>query len=179
VTINKMQAMNALSKCSSQQEGFPAAYAVDDYSGTLWRPAADDPQPQLTVELSPATRFDVVQYFQVDGMRILFGSGARRGFGMRGGQLPVYKFKLEVSMDGEQYATVLDCTDNDVARDTFYSDFTPARARFVRLTVTDWPKAQPLGVIDFTVFGRADGYDPPAVATPTFSKLPLDSESRR
>ena len=176
VTINKMQAMNALSKCSSQQEGFPAAYAVDDYSGTLWRPAADDPQPQLTIELSPATRFDVVQYFQVDGMRVLFGSGARRGFGMRGGSLPVYKFRLEVSMDGEQYATVLDCTDNTVARDTFYQDFAPARARFVRLTVTDWPKEQPLGVIDFTVFGRADGYDPPAVATPTFSKLPLDGK---
>ena len=174
-----MLAMNALSKCSSQQDGYPAAYAVDDYSGTLWRPAVDDPQPQLTIELSPATRFDVVQYFQVDGMRVLFGSGARRGFGMRGGPLPVYQFKLEVSMDGEQFTTVLDCTDNAVACDTFYSDFAPARARFVRLTVTDWPKAQPLGVIDFTVFGRADGYDPPAVATPTFTNLPLDSEYRR
>ena len=179
VTINKMLAMNALSKCSSQQDGYPAAYAVDDFSGTLWRPAADDPQPQLTIELSPATRFDVVQYFQVDGMRVLFGSGVRRGFGMRGGPLPVYKFKLEVSMDGEQYTTVLDCTDNTTARDTFYSDFTPSRARFVRLTVTDWPKTQPLGIIDFTVFGRADGYDPPAVATPTFTNLPLDSEYRR
>ena len=49
----------------------------------------------------------------------------------------------------------------------------------MRLTVTDWPKAQPLGVIDFTVFGRADGYDPPAVATPTFTDLPLDSEYSR
>ena len=179
VTINKMLAMNALSKCSSQQDGYPAAYAVDDFSGTIWRPAADDPQPQLTIELSPATRFDVVQYFQVDGMRVLFGSGARRGFGMRGGPLPVYKFKLEVSMDGEKYSTVLDYTDNTVARDTFYSDFASARARFVRLTVTDWPKEQPLGVIDFTVFGRADGYDPPAVATPTFTNLPLDSEYPR
>ena len=181
VTINKMLAMNALSKCSSEQEGFPAAYAVDDFSGTIWRPAADDAQPQLTIELSPATRFDVVQLFKVDGMRIMFGSGARRGFGgMRGGgSLPVYKFKLEVSMDGESYTTALDCTGNDISRDTFYEDFAPVRARFVRLTITDWPKTQPLGVIDFTVFGRADGYEPAAVATPTFTNLPLDSEYQR
>ena len=181
VTINKMLAMNALSKCSSEQEGFPAAYAVDDFSGTIWRPAADDASPQLTIELSPATRFDVVQLFKVDGMRILFGSGARRGFGgMRGGgTLPVYKFKLEVSMDGEKYTTALDCTGNDVSRDTFYEDFPAVQARFVRLTITDWPKAQPLGVIDFTVFGRADGWQPAAVATPTFTNLPLDSEYQR
>ena len=53
------------------------------------------------------------------------------------------------------------------------------RARFVRLTVTDWPKDAPLGVIDFTVFGSADGWEPAAGATPTFSKLPLDSEYSR
>ena len=53
------------------------------------------------------------------------------------------------------------------------------RARVVRLTVTDWPKDAPLGVIDFTVFGYADGWEPAAVATPTFSKLPLDSEYSR
>jgi hypothetical protein len=174
-----MLAMNALSKASSQQDGYPAAYAVDDFSGTVWRPAADDAQPQLTIELSPATRFDVVQLFKVDGMRIMFGSGARRGFGGRGGALPVYKFKLETSMDGESFKTVLDCTKNDVARDTFYEDFAPERARFVRLTVTGWPEGQPLGVIDFTVFGRADGYEPASVATPTFTNLPLDSEYQR
>ena len=179
VTINKMRAMNALSKSSSEQEGWPAAYAVDDYSGTLWRPAADDAQPQLVIELSPATRFDVVQLFQVDGMRILFGSGARRGFGMRGAALPVYKFKLETSLDGEHYTTALDCTGNSVSRDTFYEDFAPVRARFVRLTVTDWPKDAPLGIIDFTVFGYADGHEPAAVATPVYNQLPLDSEYNR
>lgn len=178
VTINKVNAMNALSKASSEEPGYPAAYAVDNYSGTLWRPKADDAQPQLTVELSPATRFDVVQLFTVDGMRILF-SGGRRGFGPRGGSLPVYQYKLETSMDGETFVTVLDRTGNTVPRDTFYDDFQPVRARFVRLTLTGWPKETPLGVIDFTVFGRADGHLPPAVATPTYNKLPLDSEYQR
>jgi len=45
--------------------------------------------------------------------------------------------------------------------------------------VTEWPKEFPLGVIDFTVFGYPDGYDPAAVATPVFSNLPLDNEATR
>lgn len=177
VTINKMNAMNALSKFSSQQPGFPAAFAVDNYSGTVWMPEAEDPQPSLTVELSPATRFDVVQHFTVDALRVMF-SGGRRGFGPAQ-TLPVYKYRLEVSQDGENYTTVLDKTGNTVPKDTIYEDFAPVNCRFVRLTVTDWPKNSPLGIIDFTVFGYPDGYDPAAVATPVFSNLPLDSEVTR
>ena len=176
VTINKMNAMNALSKCSSQQDGYPAAFAVDNYSGTVWRPAVDDPQPSLTVELSPATRFDVVQHFTVDAMRVLFSGGGRR-FGPQR-ELPVYRYKLEVSQDGEVFRTVVDKTGNTLPKDTVYDEFAPVNCRFVRLTVMDWPKNSPLGVIDFTVFGYPDGYDPPAVATPVFSNLPLDGERR-
>ena len=176
VTINKMNAMDAHSSCSSQQDGYPAAFAVDNFSGTVWRPAADDPQPSLTVELSPATRFDVVQHFTVDAMRILFSGGGRR-FGPQR-ELPVYRYKLEVSQDGNEFKTVLDKTGNNQVKDTVYDEFAPVNCRFVRLTVTDWPKSSPLGIIDFTVFGYPDGYDPPAVATPVFSNLPLDGEGR-
>ena len=178
VTINKVNAMNALSKCSSQQDGYPAAFAVDNYSGTVWRPAADDPQPSLTVELSPATRFDVVQHFTVDAMRVLFSGGGRRMFGAAP-SLPVYRYKLEVSQDGNEFRTVVDKTGNTLPKDTVYDEFAPVNCRFVRLTVTDWPRNYPLGIIDFTVFGYPDGYDAPAVATPVFSNLPLDGEQRR
>ena len=64
------------------------------------------------------------------------------------------------------------------SRRCVYDEFAPVNCRFVRLTVTDWPKNSPLGIIDFTVFGYPDGYDPPAVATPVFSNLPLDGERR-
>src|SRR5574344_29486 len=96
VTINKMRAMNALSKVSSEKEGYPAAYAVDDYSGTLWMPKEDDRQPSLTIELSPATRFDVVQLFEVDALRILFGNDRGWLRRNRGAGLQVYKYCLEV-----------------------------------------------------------------------------------
>ena len=173
VTVNKMNAMNALSKFSSQQSGYPAAFAVDNYSGTVWMPEARDKAPSITIELSPATRFDVVQHFTVNSMRVMF-SGARRGWGMPSVP-PVYKYRLEVSQDGENYVTVLDKTGNTLARDTIFEEFEAVNCRFVRFTVTDWPKENPLGVIDFTVFGYPDGYEPAAVATPVFSTLPLDT----
>ena len=75
--------------------------------------------------------------------------------------------------------TVLDKTGNTSAKDTIYEEFAPVNCRFVKLTVTDWPKNDPLGIIDFTVFGYPDGYDAAAVATPVFSNLPLDSEATR
>ena len=82
VTINKLRAMNALSGFSSQQPGHDAAYAIDNSNGTWWEPAASDAQPTLTIELSPATRFDAVQLFTIDSLRLMFTGG--RGFGGSG-----------------------------------------------------------------------------------------------
>lgn len=181
VTINKMRAMNALSKASSEQFGFFGSYAVDDFSGTIWMPDAEDKEPYLLIELSPATRFDVVQLFTVDAMRIMFGgmapSGSGRGFGRSYGN-QVYKYRLEVSMDGENFTTVLDRTGNTVSKNTIFDEFDPVECRFVKITITSWPEGVPRGVIDFTVFGYPSTYLPAAVATPTFSDLPKDGTER-
>ena len=45
VTINKMRAMNALSRASSEQSGHDAAYAIDNSTGTWWEPNPTDAQP--------------------------------------------------------------------------------------------------------------------------------------
>ena len=84
VTINKLRAMNALSAFSSQQPGHDAAYAVDNSTGTWWSRSPTDAQPTLTIELSPATRFDRVQLFTIDSVRLLFTGGGRGGMGGRG-----------------------------------------------------------------------------------------------
>jgi hypothetical protein len=179
VTINKVRAMNALSKVSSEQFGFFGSYAVDNYSGSIWMPSEEDKEPSLMIELSPATRFDVVQLFTVDAMRIMFGgmspSASGRGFGRSYGN-QVYKYKLEVSMDGKNFTTVLDRTDNTVSRNNVFDEFEPVECRFVKLTVTSWPEGAPRGIIDFTVFGYPSTYLPAAVATPTFSDLPKDGQ---
>ena len=179
VTINKMADVGAMKKFSSETEGFYASYAIDNYSGTIWRPKADDAAPQMTLDLSPATRFDVVEHFTIDALRIMFNtSRGRRPAPGEAPSLPVYKYKLEASQDGENFFTVLDKTGNTVPRENIFDEFQPVNCRFVRLTITDWPKGGPLGIIDFTVFGYPDGWDTPEVASPAFanSNLPNDHE---
>ncbi len=172
VTINKINAMNALSKFSSQQPGHDAAYAVDNSSGTWWEPATTDSLPALTIELSPATRFDVVQLFSIDGVRLMF-NGGRRGFGRpAAGTAPAqlsnasYKYKIEVSMDGKTYLPALDQTGNSIERNTIFEEIPPVKCRFVRLTLTDWPRTSPLGILEFTIFGKPAGSLPAQVPIP-------------
>lgn len=170
VTINKMNAMNALSSFSSQQSGRYASYAVDNSSGTVWEPDPSDTEPNIMIELSPATRFDEVQLFEVDAVRIMFGGGSRRGgLGRGAGAQEIYKYKIEVSMDGNNWKTALDRTDNTVQKNTIFEEFKPVECRFIRLTVTDWPKPQPLSVIEFTAFGLPSSTQPARVAIPHFN----------
>jgi xylan 1,4-beta-xylosidase len=178
VTINKMRAMNALSKFSSQQPGRDAAYAIDNSSGTWWEPSATDVQPSLTIELSPATRFDVVQLFTIDSLRLMFTGGNR--FGGRGNAgatnnaatgtnvapATVFQYKIEASTDGEKYTTVLDQSANTIVRNTIFEEIPPTKCRFVRLTMINWPRATPLGIIEFTVFGKPADSLPAAVPIP-------------
>jgi hypothetical protein len=174
VTINKMRAMNALSKFSSQQPGRDAAYAIDNSSGTWWEPNPTDAAPALTIELSPATRFDVVQLFTIDSARILFTGGNRltgRGNAATNAQAAAaftsaYQYKIEVSTDGEKYTTVLDQSTNETVRNTIFEEIPPTKCRFVRLTMVNWPRATPLGIIEFTVFGKPADSLPAAVPIP-------------
>jgi hypothetical protein len=178
LTINKVHAMNALSRCSSQQPGHDAAYAVDNSSGTWWEPAPTDTQPTLTIELSPATRFDAVQLFTIDSVRLMFNAGRSFGGGRRGGQgagdtsapepspFNAYQYKIEVSSDGQTYAMALDQTKNSISRHTIFEEIPPVKCRFVRLTMTNWPRVVPLGIIEFTVFGK------PAESLPAAQPLP-------
>ena len=169
VSINKLRAMHSESAFSSERPGHEAAYAIDDSNGTVWQPAENDAQPTLTIDLIAPTEFETNQLFEIDSSRLEFAAGG--GFGGRGargaaGAPPAaaapnatiaFRYKIEVSMDGKQYTTVLDKTNNNVARYTEFDEIPPARCRFVRLTMTDWPRrgTTPLGITEFTVFGKA------------------------
>jgi hypothetical protein len=43
---------------------------------------------------------------------------------------------------------------------------TPVECRFERLSLTNWPGTSPLGIIEFTVFGKASGSLPAAQPIP-------------
>jgi xylan 1,4-beta-xylosidase len=177
VTMNKVRAMNALSRFSSEQPGREAAYAVDNSSGTWWEPALTDSLPTLTIELSPATRFDVVQLFMINSVRLMLNSG-RRGFGRPLAAVSttstapvhpspdVYRYKIDISMDGKTFTAALDQTKNNESRNTIFEEIPPVKCRFVRLTMTNWPRATPLGIIEFTVFGKPEESLPAEVPIP-------------
>ncbi|MGO8763610.1 MAG: family 43 glycosylhydrolase [Limisphaerales bacterium] len=181
LSINKVRAMNALSKFSSEQPGYFAAYAVDNSSGTWWQPGSTDTQPTLTLDLGPATRFDRVQLFTIDSLRLMFTGGGR--FGGRNAapaetanSTPVtatglppasaYQYKIDASTDGNTYTTVLDQSTNSITRNTIFEEIPPTKCRFVRLTMLNWPRTMPLGIIEFTVFGKPAESLPAAVPIP-------------
>ena len=176
VSIDKLRAMHSESAFSSERPGHEAAYAIDDSNGTVWQPAENDAQPWLTIDLIAPTEFETNQLFEIDSSRLEFTAGG--GFGGRGargaaGAPPAaapappatvapnatiaFRYKIEVSMDGKQYTTVLDKTNNNVTRYTEFDEIPPTRCRFVRLTMTDWPRrgTTPLGITEFTVFGKS------------------------
>lgn len=165
VSINKVHSMNAQSRFSSQQPGHEAAYAVDNSSGTWWEPSPDDAHPTLTVDLGPATRFDVVQLFTIDSVRLLFTGGWRFG-GQEETPPAAFQYKIETSDDGDIFTTVLDQSTNTIARNTIFEEVPPTKCRFVRLTMLNWPRTSPLGIIEFTVFGKSSGSLPAAQPIP-------------
>jgi len=181
VSINKARAMNTQTKVSSEQPGRSAAYAVDNSSGTWWEPSPDDARPTLTLDLGPATRFDVVQLFMIDSVRLMFTGGGRLG-GRAGAPAAnpsapptpsaappgptAFQYQIEVSTDGTTFTMALDQSANPTVRNTIFAEIPPTRCRFVRLTMLNWPRAMPLGIIEFTVFGRPSGSLPAAQPYP-------------
>jgi xylan 1,4-beta-xylosidase len=167
VSINKLRAMHGQSSFSSERPGHEAAYATDDSNGTVWQPAESDVQPTLTLDLVAPTEFETGQYFEIDSSRIecAIGSNVPRmapGAGLATPQpgptgSAAFRYKIETSMDGKQFTTVVDKTSNATTRYTEFDEIPPTRCRFIRLTITDWPHrvGSPLGVTEFTVFGKA------------------------
>jgi hypothetical protein len=168
LTIDKLRNLNQQGVFSSQRPGHEAAYAVDNSNGTWWEPAEDDAHPTLTIDLGSTTEWAKEQLFTVDSTRIEFT--ARGGFGGRGARgaaqaapppaptgSAAFRYRIETSRDGKTFTTILDKTENNVTRYTEFDELAPTECRYVRLTVTDWPHIAnaPLGITEFTVFGKA------------------------
>jgi hypothetical protein len=162
---------------SSHAPGRDAAYALDNLNGTWWEPAAGDAQPSLTVDLLQIAPFD--KPYTVDSARIIFTMRAPVGFGAggRGGRgnptpaapfsgSPAFRYRLEGSLDGKTYSTLVDKTGNSITRYIEFDEIPPTLCRFVRLSLTDWPRStqQPLSISEFTVFGKY--IDPAPTAKP-------------
>ena len=49
----------------------------------------------------------------------------------------------------------MDKTKNDIFNTVEFDEIEPIKCRYVKLTVSEWPKEIPMGIIEFTVFGKA------------------------
>lgn len=73
------------------------------------------------------------------------------------GRAGAYQYKLEASLDSKSWQTVVDKTGNTAANNVEFDDFKPARARWVRLTVTGAPPGARWGLLEYTIFGKSAG----------------------
>src|SRR5258706_2504097 len=107
-------ALNKPVTFSSQQAGNEASHAVDGSTTTRW---AASPWPQ---------------WIQVDlGTTYTIGQTEIMPYASR-----AYQYRVEVSLNGTSYTTVVDRTANTTGGTTLTDTFTAASAGYVRLTVT-------------------------------------------
>lgn len=154
---------------SSAAPGRDPQYAFDNNVRTWWEPAEGDAKPWLVLDLGSRNPDDPNQEFLIDSTRVIFDAAPhrpaageihveghdRRWFGQPPGAPAPYRYRLEASMDGKEFRTVVDRTANEHAATIEFDDFRPVRCRFVRLTVTGTPPGAPLAVLEFTVFGKS------------------------
>ena len=97
---------------SSEAPGRNAPYAFDNNTRTWWAPAEDDEEPWLILDLGSATGADPIQQYIFDSARILFVLPTR--LKEEGAATRARKYKIEVSLDGDTFQTVVDKTGNRV-----------------------------------------------------------------
>ena len=129
---------------SSVESGRDAIYAVDESVLTWWQPKTEDEEKSLTVLLDGL--------YDVSAARIIWRDV---GLDFEHGNLPgPFKYKIQISLDEENWTTVLDKSQNDKDLKFDYNVFPTTDAKFVRLTICGHPKNIQPGVINFTVFGK-------------------------
>jgi hypothetical protein len=100
----------------------------------------------------------VVQEFVIDSARILFTIPA----GRKPQDSPPWfrQYKIEVSSDGRTFTTVVDKTKNAADNVIEFDEIAPIQCRYVKFTITGWPKGLPVEVSEFTVFGKPGASHP-------------------
>lgn len=105
---------------STYSEWFKPEYAVDDNNGTLWRAANCLGEAWLQIDLGRLTQFDEV-FTQFEYPTFF------------------YQYKIETSRDGNNWKLYADRTDN-TQQGSPMVDTGKARARYIRITITDRQK---------------------------------------
>ena len=143
-------ALNKPVKVSSTFKGYSAEYAVDgkEGNGNFWQSGEEKGEfstPQwLTVDLQ--------QPEMVDHVKLIFHVWEQRALELR---QTVYKYQVQVSMDGNDWKTVIDESKNESPVEPGGTEtwFKPVQARYVKLLVLRNSASSGAQVVEFSVMG--------------------------
>lgn len=138
----KNLAYNAKATASSvYNDFFKAEYAVDDNNATLWKPKNCNGEAWLQIDLGKEQKFNQI-WTQFEYATFF------------------YQYKIETSSDGETWEIFADKTSN-VDQGSPMIDKGEAKARFIRITITDTQKNGHFGAIwNVKVFNASKKSDP-------------------
>ena len=139
---------------SSTLPGFAVANAFDENIRTWWCAKSGDAGEWLKVDLGKTCRINALQInFADEGSQTL-------------GKLyeDAYQYYIEGSSDGQNWAKILDRSDNHRDAPHDYTQLEhPVKARYVRLVNVHCPADAKFSVSGFRVFGNAPGHRPAGV----------------
>ena len=138
---------------SSSLSGFEPDKAVDEDVRTWWSAQTGNPGEWFQIDLGAEKRIEAIQ--------INFADQDSKGVGI---SQEVYKYVLELSVDGKTWTPAIDTTrgGRDAPHDYEVLD-KPITARFVRLVNVHSPDGGKFSLYDLRVFGKGPGPRPNAV----------------
>jgi xylan 1,4-beta-xylosidase len=150
---------------SSARDSFPAGKIADENPRTFWVAGVNRPGEWAAVDLGRVYTVKAIQVNYADYKSGLYGTDST-----------VYtQFRLRVSPDGKQWATVADLSHERRDRPNAYVELsTPMRARFIRYEHIHVGAAN-LAISDIRVFGNGSGSPP---ATPSVLTAVRDRDER-
>ncbi len=125
-------------------DDFKAEYAVDDNNATLWRPQNNQGESWLQIDLGRSTQFNQV-WLQFEYPTFF------------------YQYKIETSVDGNQWELYADKTNNTDAGSPMIESGS-VKARYIRVTITDTQKNGHFGALwNVKVYNATKKNDPSAM----------------
>jgi hypothetical protein len=132
---------------SSESEGYPKKYAVDEEIRTYWSAKSGDKGEWITTDLQQESTIHAVQLNFAENQTQVLGRNPEI----------YHQFLLEYSSDHKKWKTMTDKTLNkkDVPHD-YVALSTPVKARYVRLTNVHVPDGT-FAVSGLRIFGKGNG----------------------
>lgn len=137
---------------SSARDSFPARHIVDENPRTFWVASENRPGESLTIDLGAIYELKAIQVNYADYKSGLYGTDST----------VVTRFRIRSSLDGRQWATVGDLSQERRDRPNAYLELPPHTARYVRYEHIHVGAAN-LAISDIRVFGNGSQRRP---ATP-------------